>query len=70
MLTRLPRGYATGHPAERWLRHQSFTLGRALSPNEALSPRLAANLERDFARLVPLVRWLNRALGYAPATMR
>ncbi len=70
MLTRLPRGYAPGHPAEPWLRYQSFTLGRALSSDEALSPRLAAALERDFARLVPLVRWLNRALGYAPAGTR
>jgi uncharacterized protein (TIGR02453 family) len=70
MLTRLPRGYAPGHPAERWLRYQSFTLGRALSRAEILSPRVAATLERDFARLVPLVRWLNQALGYRPARSR
>jgi uncharacterized protein (TIGR02453 family) len=70
MLTRLPRGFAPGHPAERWLRYQSFTLGRALTTEEVLSSRLAANLEKDFARLVPLVRWLNRTLGYAPATAR
>lgn len=70
MLKRLPRGFEPGHPAERWLRYQSFTLGRELSPDEALSPRLADLLERDFARLVPLVRWLNRALGYLPAESR
>lgn len=70
MLTRLPRGHPPGHPAERWLRYQSFTLGRELSPEEALSPRLATTLERDFARLAPLVRWLNAALGYAAATTR
>lgn len=70
MLTRLPRGYAPGHPAERWLRYQSFTLGRALTTDEVLSPRLAASLERDYARLVPLVRWLNRALGYQAAAAR
>ena len=28
------------------------------------SPRLPATLERDFVALVPLVRWLNRAIGY------
>ena len=70
MLKRLPRGFTEGHPAERWLRYQSFTLGRAMTPAEALSPRLATSLERDFARLLPLVRWLNRALGYAQASSR
>lgn len=70
MLTRLPRGYAPGHPAERWLRYQSFTMGRALTATEVLSPRLAAALERDYARLLPLVRWLNGALGYPPARAR
>jgi uncharacterized protein (TIGR02453 family) len=65
MLTRLPRGYAPGHPAERWLRFQSFTLGRRLEDREVLSPRLPAILERDYAAMLPLVRWLNGALGYS-----
>lgn len=64
MLTRLPRGYADGHPAERWLRYKSFTASRMLTEREATSPRLAAMIERDFAALVPLVRWLNGAIGY------
>jgi uncharacterized protein (TIGR02453 family) len=64
MLSRLPRGYAAGHPAERWLRYKSFTAYRPLSDLEIGSPRLAATLERDFAALVPLVRWLNAAIGY------
>jgi uncharacterized protein (TIGR02453 family) len=64
MLSRLPRGYADGHPAERWLRHKSFTASRMLTEREVASPRLAATLERDFAILVPLVRWLNEAIGY------
>lgn len=64
MLTRLPRGIAPGHPAARWLRHQSFTAGRELTEREALSPRLAGLLARDFEALTPLVRWLNEALGY------
>jgi hypothetical protein len=37
---------------------------------EVLSPRLPAILERDFAAMVPLVRWLNSALGYRPAERR
>jgi uncharacterized protein (TIGR02453 family) len=64
MLTRLPRGYAYGHPAERWLRYRSFTATRMLPEREATSPRLPAILERDFAALLPLVRWLNEAIGY------
>jgi len=70
MLTRLPRGYAEGHPAERWLRFRSFTATRMLTEREVTSPRLAARVERDFAALVPLVRWLNGAVGYRPRSRR
>jgi uncharacterized protein (TIGR02453 family) len=61
-LTRMPRGYPDTHPAASFLRHQSFTLGRQLNERELFSPRLPDLLARDFARLVPLVRWLNGAL--------
>jgi uncharacterized protein (TIGR02453 family) len=64
MLSRLPRGYADGHPAAPWLRYKSFTASRMLTEREVTSPRLAATIERDFAALVPLVRWLNGAIGY------
>jgi uncharacterized protein (TIGR02453 family) len=70
MLKRLPRGYQPGHPAERWLRYCSFTAYRPMSVEEVLSPRLPAMLERDFAALVPLVRWINEALGYQAAERR
>ncbi len=70
MLTRMPRGYEEAHPAARWLRYQSFTVGRSLTEREALSPRLPAILAKDFAALTPLVRWLNGALGLAPLSRR
>lgn len=63
MLTRMPRGYADTHPAATLLRHQSYTVGRALSDAELFSPRLPDLLARDFARILPLVRWFNGALG-------
>ncbi len=63
MLKRMPRGFSDGHPAAEWLRYQSFTIGRQLSDRDVLSPRLAAGLERDFRLMLPLVRWLNAALG-------
>jgi uncharacterized protein (TIGR02453 family) len=63
MLTRMPRGFRDDHPAADLLRHQSFTVGRLLGDAELFSPRLPDLLARDYARLVPLVRWLNGALG-------
>ncbi|HEU4699406.1 MAG TPA: TIGR02453 family protein [Gemmatimonadales bacterium] len=63
MLKRLPRGYAPGHPAERWLRYTSFFASRAVPVEEATSPRLADRLAKDIAALVPFVRWLNEAIG-------
>jgi uncharacterized protein (TIGR02453 family) len=70
VLTRMPRGYAEDHPAAEWLRYKSFTAYRPLTIREVTSPRLAATLERDFAALVPLVRWLNGAIGYRPQDRR
>ncbi len=69
-LARLPRGYPAGHPAEPWLRFRSFTAGRRLSTAEVLSARLTDTLMKDFTALLPLVRWLNAAIGYRPATRR
>jgi len=69
-LRRLPRGFAPGHPAERWLRYQSFTASRPLTRRELLSPRLPDILIRNYRALLPLVRWLNRAIGYLPAEHR
>ena len=70
MLKRLPRGVAADHPAAHWLRYQSFTAHRMLSRREILSPKLPAMLARDFRSLLPLVRWLNVALGYRAAVRR
>jgi len=64
VLTRMPRGYGESHPAAGWLRYQSFTASRDMPEHEVLSPRLPEILARDFAALVPLVRWLNAAIGY------
>lgn len=63
MLARMPRGYDGDHPAATLLRHQSFTVGRDLTERELFSPALPDVLARDYARILPLVRWLNGALG-------
>jgi uncharacterized protein (DUF2461 family) len=67
MLKRMPRGFAEDHPAAEWLRYQSFTIGRGLSDREVTGPRLGAILDRDFRSMLPLVRWLNNAIGLPPA---
>lgn len=63
MLKRVPRGFAADHPAAEWLRFQSFTVGRELSDRVLLGAGLAARLEQEFGRMMPLVRWLNGVLG-------
>ncbi|MEO6525424.1 MAG: DUF2461 domain-containing protein [Gemmatimonadaceae bacterium] len=63
MLTRMPRGYSDTHPAATLLRHRSFTIGRELTEKELFSPRLPDFLAADYARILPLVRWFNAALG-------
>src|SRR5687767_8651522 len=64
MLKRMPRGYAEDHPAAKWLKYQSFTSGRALEDSDVVSAQLPGLLARQFEALLPLVRWLNAALGY------
>jgi uncharacterized protein (TIGR02453 family) len=70
MLSRVPRGFDCEHPAGRWLRLQSFTVGRSLTDAQVTSARLTTTLADDFARMLPLVRWLNSTLGFAPAKER
>ncbi len=70
MLKRLPRGFDEDSPGARWLRHQSFTMGRPLTDAQVTSGRLTTLLATEFARLVPLVRFLNAALGLKAASSR
>jgi uncharacterized protein (DUF2461 family) len=53
-----------------WLKLQSFTASASIERGVVTSPRLVDRLCRDFEVLVPLVRWLNHALGYQPAKSR
>ena len=69
-LKRMPRGYAEDHPAAKWLRFQSFTSGRTLTDAQVTSTSLAALLAREYEALLPLVRWLNGALGFRQASRR
>ena len=70
MLHRVPRGFAPDHVAARWLKFQSFVVGRVLSDAQAVSARLTALLEADFRLMLPLVRWINGVLGLRSAERR
>ncbi len=63
LLKRVPRGFDADHPAARWLRFQSFTVGRSLTDAQVTGARLTTILAEDFATMLPLVRWLNGVLG-------
>ena len=70
MLKRPPRGVAPGHPAELYLRRQSFTVSTPLTNEEVTGEELADRVEKDFRLMLPFVRWLNTALGYPPKKRR
>ena len=70
MLKRMPRGYAEDHPAAKWLRYQSFTTGRMLTDSQVTRASVAQLLASEFKALLPLVRWLNGALGFQPTSRR
>src|SRR6266480_3132354 len=70
ILRRVPRGFAPDHAAARWLKFQSFVMGRPLSDAQAVSARLPALLEADFRLLLPLVRWITGVLGFREAEGR
>ncbi len=67
VLKRVPKPWTADHSAARWLRFQSFTVGRSLTDAQVTSGRLTTTLAADFATMVPLVRWLNTVIGLPSA---
>ncbi len=65
VLTRVPKPWAADHPAGQWLRYASFTTSAELTDAEVTGPRLLDKVEKDFTTILPLVRWINQALGFA-----
>jgi uncharacterized protein (TIGR02453 family) len=61
-LTRLPKGYEPGNPAEEYLRLKSFTAIRRIGDEELANPKSAAQVAKHLSRLTPLVGFLNRAV--------
>jgi uncharacterized protein (TIGR02453 family) len=61
-LARVPRGYATDHPAAHYLQFKQFLAGREYPAEFAASPRFYGELLAVFRAVAPLVRFLNTPL--------
>jgi uncharacterized protein (DUF2461 family) len=70
VLRRVPRGYASAHPAAEWLRYKSFTVSRPVTAEDLKRGDLPDRLARSYKAVIPFVRWLNSALGFPPALRR
>jgi uncharacterized protein (TIGR02453 family) len=62
-LSRTPKGFPTGHPAESLLRHRQWYLEAILDIRLLTTPRLAPELARRFQAMTPFVSFLNRAFA-------
>jgi uncharacterized protein (TIGR02453 family) len=59
-MSRLPKGFPCGHPAESLLRHRQWYLESVLDIKLLTTPRLVSELARRFEAMAPLVVFLNR----------
>ncbi len=70
MLVRVPKPWDKDHPAGDLLRRSSFTVSTPVTDADVSSAKLPTVLEKHYAAALPMVRWLNSALGHAPAARR
>lgn len=70
VLKRPPRGFDPDHPAIDLLKYKSFTVTRPLSESDMTSAKLPDIVSKQFATMLPFVRWLNRVLGLPPHSRR
>jgi uncharacterized protein (TIGR02453 family) len=64
-LSRVPRGFASDHPAAEYLRHRQFLAGRTFEPVVALEPRFYEIVVETFHGMLPFVRFLNEPIIHA-----
>jgi uncharacterized protein (TIGR02453 family) len=65
-LTRVPRGYASDHPAVHYLRFRQFLAGREYPAEFACETRFYPEVLKIFRQVAPLVRFLNAPLLARP----
>jgi uncharacterized protein (TIGR02453 family) len=61
-LTNLPRGYDKENPAAEYLKFKSLIASRPLSDEELTSNRLTARTIKAFKAIMPLIKFINKAL--------
>jgi uncharacterized protein (TIGR02453 family) len=61
-LTRVPRGFPKDHEAAEYLKFKHFVAGAELPAATAASPKFYATVLTIFRQVLPLSRFLNRAL--------
>lgn len=62
-MTRLPKGYLPGDPAEDLLRYKMFIVWSELDPALAYSSKVVTEVSKRFRAAAPLVEFLNRGLA-------
>ena len=61
-LQRMPKGFGPDHPHADLLKHKTFAVVRPLDREEVLSPGFEDLVEATYLQMLPLRRYLNRAL--------
>jgi uncharacterized protein (TIGR02453 family) len=69
-LTRVPRGFATDHPAAEFLKYRQFIAGREFPAELAADNRFYPTLLATFKAILPLVRFLNEPLSGQASSFR
>jgi uncharacterized protein (TIGR02453 family) len=62
MLVNVPKGYDKENPAADFLKMKSFVATKNISDAEVLSPGLINEVIQSFKALMPLIKFINRAL--------
>ena len=62
-LQRAPLGFPPDHSMIEWLKHKSYYAGLEWNEEECFSAKFAQKVVNVYKDLLPLIRFLNRALG-------
>ncbi len=63
-LQRVPQGFEPDHPMAEWLKLKQFFVGVTLPEQKCFSESFLETVADVFEEAVPLVRFLNHAMGY------
>ncbi|HEY7405861.1 MAG TPA: DUF2461 domain-containing protein [Candidatus Angelobacter sp.] len=63
-MTRMPKGYAEDHPADKLLRHKQWFLETTVDARLVTSPKVVTEIAKHFAVMLPMVEFLNRPFAH------